>query len=75
MASKVHQSVSVDLNDENRLASREVVDTFREWVNACIEAFARGAAAAGLTWYYARPPVEGLDYEMDLRGVSVERVV
>ena len=34
----------------------------------------RGAAKAGLTWYYARPPVEGLEYEMDLRGVPVERV-
>lgn len=36
---------------------------------------ARGAAAAGLTWYYARPPVEGLDYEMDVRGVPVELVL
>ena len=35
----------------------------------------RGAAVAGLTWYYARPPVVGLDYEMDVRGVPVERVV
>ncbi len=35
----------------------------------------RGAAPAGLTWYYARPPVEGLDYEMDVRGVPVERVL
>lgn len=34
----------------------------------------RGAAKAGLTWYYARPPVQGLEYEMDLRGVPVERV-
>lgn len=36
------------------------------------EIVARGAAAAGLTWYYARPPVEGLDYEMDVRGVPLE---
>lgn len=35
----------------------------------------RGAAAAGLTWHFARPPVEGLDYEMDVRGVPVERVL
>ena len=35
----------------------------------------RGAAPAGLTWYYARPPVQGLEYEMDLRGVPVERVL
>ena len=39
------------------------------------EIITRGAAPAGLTWYYARPPVERLEYEMDLRGVSLERVV
>ncbi len=39
------------------------------------EIVTRGAAPAGLTWYYARPPVEGLDYEMDVRGVAVERVL
>ncbi len=35
----------------------------------------RGAIPAGLTWYYARPPVQGLEYEMDLRGVPLERVL
>lgn len=35
----------------------------------------RGAAAAGLSWHYCRPPVERLDYEMDCRAVPVERVV
>jgi hypothetical protein len=30
---------------------------------------------SSLTWHYCRPPIEGLDYEMDLRGVSVERVI
>ena len=39
------------------------------------EIVARGAAAGGLTWHYARPPVEGLDFEMDVRGVSRERVI
>ncbi len=39
------------------------------------EIIARGAAAAGLTWYYARPPVTGLDYEMDVRNVPVERII
>jgi hypothetical protein len=34
---------------------------------------ARGAARHGLTWYYARPPVVGLDFEMDVRCVAVER--
>ena len=31
--------------------------------------------SSSLTWHYCRPPIEGLDYEMDLRGVSVERVL
>ena len=35
----------------------------------------RGAAPGGVTWYYARPPVEGLDYEMDVRGLPVQLVV
>lgn len=32
----------------------------------------RGAARHGLTWHLARPPVQGLDYEMDCRSVPVE---
>ena len=39
------------------------------------EIVTRGATPGGLTWYYARPPVEGLDFEMDVRGVPVERVL
>jgi hypothetical protein len=35
----------------------------------------RGAASAGLTWHYCRPPVVELDYEMDCRGVALERTV
>ena len=35
----------------------------------------RGAAHAGLTWHYARPPVHGLEYEMDCRGTTRETVV
>src|SRR5246127_2718400 len=35
----------------------------------------RGATAAGLTWHYARPPVLGLDVEVDVRGVSRELVL
>ena len=32
----------------------------------------RGAARAGLTWHFCRPPVQGLEYEMDCRGVGAE---
>ena len=35
----------------------------------------RGAARSGLTWHFCRPPVRGLDYEMDCRAVHDERVV
>ena len=35
----------------------------------------RGAISAGLTWHFARPPVEGLDLEIDVRGVTRERVI
>jgi hypothetical protein len=39
------------------------------------EIVARGAATHGLTWHFDRPPIVGLDYEMDCRGVAIERVV
>lgn len=35
----------------------------------------RGAAAGGLAWHYARPPIVGLDYEMDVRGAAREILV
>ena len=35
----------------------------------------RGAARVGLTWHYCRPPVVDLEYEMDCRGLAIERVV
>lgn len=35
----------------------------------------RGAMACGLSWHFARPPVQDLDYEMDVRGVAHEHVL
>jgi hypothetical protein len=35
----------------------------------------RGAACAGLTWHFNRPPVQGLEYEMDCRGINWETVI
>ena len=32
----------------------------------------RGAGHAGLTWHFCRPPVQGLEYEMDCRSVAIE---
>jgi hypothetical protein len=34
----------------------------------------RGAARSGLTWHFNRPPVVDLEYEMDCRGVTAERI-
>ena len=34
-----------------------------------------GAIAGGLVWSYARPPVIGLEYEMDVRGTARELIV
>ena len=39
------------------------------------EVVRRGAAAHGVTWHFARPPIVGLDFEMDCRAVATERVV
>lgn len=36
---------------------------------------ARGACEQGLTWTYARPPVQGLEYEMDVRRVAREVLI
>ncbi len=35
----------------------------------------RGAMRHALSWYFARPPVRGLDYEMDVRAVGRELVM
>ena len=39
------------------------------------EIVGRGAANAGLTWQFCRPPIDVLDYEMDVRGVRTEIVL
>lgn len=35
----------------------------------------RGAGRNGITWFYARPPVIELEYEMDTRRVALERFI
>jgi len=35
----------------------------------------RGAARAGLTWHFCRPPVRQLEFEMDCRAVGNEQVI
>jgi hypothetical protein len=33
------------------------------------------ATRHGVHWFYSRPPISGLDFEMDLRGVAREILV
>lgn len=44
-------------------------------IHALLPAIATLAPRATLAWQFCRPPIAGLDYEMDLRAVSVERVL
>ena len=39
------------------------------------EIVTRGAAPAGVTWHFSRPPVVDLEYEMDCRGLLEELVI
>jgi hypothetical protein len=55
--------------------AREGGASYRERTVLADEIVRRGAARAGLTWHYARPPVQGLEYEMDCRSVGRESVV
>ena len=40
-----------------------------EWI---AELAARGAARNGINWQFCRPPIDVLDYEMDVRRVPSE---
>ncbi len=35
----------------------------------------RGIAPGGVSWHFCRPPIQGLDYEMDVRGAAQEIVI
>jgi hypothetical protein len=39
------------------------------------EIFKKGVAPGGLSWHFARPPVVGLEFEMDVRGAAREIVL
>lgn len=39
------------------------------------EIFKKGVAPGGLSWHFTRPPVVGLEYEMDVRGAAREIVL
>lgn len=54
-------------------ASATQVYTVRDFHPLVGEIAAR--AGAGLVWNYCRPPIEGLEFEMDLRRVTTERLL
>ena len=35
----------------------------------------RGAASRGFTWHFCRPPIIGLEFEMDCRGIETEHIL
>jgi hypothetical protein len=59
-------------HDSTALQLYTVHDTWPILENEMAE---RGAIMAGLTWHFARPPVIGLEYELDTRGVQREFVL
>jgi len=54
-------------------ASATQIYTVRDFHPLVGEIAAR--AGAGLVWNYCRPPIEGLEFEMDLRRVTTERLL
>ena len=43
-----------------------------QWLRAEMLANIGGANSHGVRWHYTRPPIVGLEYEMDVRSVSTE---
>jgi hypothetical protein len=39
------------------------------------EILQRGAPSLGIEWHFCRPPIVGLDWEMDCRGIPTELVL
>jgi hypothetical protein len=39
------------------------------------EILPRTGNGAGITWHYCRPPIKELEFEMDVRGVAIERLL
>jgi hypothetical protein len=53
----------------------QLYTVFDAYAHLADEVVRRGAAEHGVTWHFCRPPVDILDYEMDVRAVAVEHVV
>lgn len=51
------------VHDIHPFLEREILATMRE------------ASSLGIDWHYARPPIESIEYEMDLRGCRREAIL
>jgi len=45
------------------------------WLNSEILGKMESAQLQGVNWYFARPPIVSIEFEMDLRGVGLEVVI
>jgi hypothetical protein len=48
------------------------IHSIEPMLSGIILARAGAAATHGIRWFYSRPPIVGIEYEMDLRGVRTE---
>ncbi|MCB1744342.1 MAG: hypothetical protein KDK91_28495 [Gammaproteobacteria bacterium] len=66
------QALGFDWSDALSTQAYTVYD-----IGACLEdeIVRPGAANGGLSWFFCRPPVEGLDFEMDVRAPTRELVI
>lgn len=51
------------------------VHDLRAYLSAVVLKPMEAAAVHGVHWHFARPPITGLEFEMDLRGVAREHVI
>jgi hypothetical protein len=58
----------------NDVTASQVYTVHENW-SAEIMRRVGAAARQGVTWFYARPPIAGLEFEMDVRGCRRELVI
>ena len=57
------------------VTATQAYSVFDFYASLAADLVAKGGMQHGLDWHFCRPPVVGLDYEMDCRAVHVERVL
>jgi hypothetical protein len=65
------QALGAHWDDVSVVSIYTAFDVF-PWLRDEMLATIGGARAHGVRWHYTRPPIVGLEYEMDVRGVSSE---